>query len=379
MKDRRAAETFPPGEFIKDELEARHWTQEDLAWVMARDLRVVNEIITGRRSITPDTARGLGEALETSAQYWMNLQAAFQLAQGESQSEAVPRRSKLYEKAPVRLLVKRNWIEASSNIDVLEQRVCTFFELKDLSEEPKLVHASRKSTAYAESTPIQWAWLYRAVHLATAIDAKKYTPAKMDDVLDRLRLLLPNPQDIRMIPKMLSESGIRFMVIEPLPQSKIDGVTFWVNDSPVIALSLRYDRIDYFWHTLAHELAGHVKHGDGRNAPAIIDLDLPGQHGNIDRPPYEIEADRSAVSFLVPQDELDSFVARVSPLYTPARIIGFANKIHVHPGIVVGQLQHPSRGELNYSQHRDMLVKVRDIITSAALTDGWGHSLPANI
>jgi HTH-type transcriptional regulator/antitoxin HigA len=379
MKERRPAETFPPGEFIKDELEARHWTQEDLAWVMARDLRVVNEIITGRRSITPETARGLGEALETSAQYWMNLQAAFQLAQGESQSEAVPRRSKLYEKAPVRLMVKRNWIEASSNIDVLEQRVCTFFELKDLSEQPRLVHVARKSTAYAESTPTQWAWLYRAVHLAAAIDAKKYTPAKMDDLLVRLRLLLPNPQDIRMIPKMLSESGIRFMVIEPLPQSKIDGVTFWVNDAPVIALSLRYDRIDYFWHTLAHELAGHVKHGDGRNAPAIIDLDLPGQHGNTDRPPYELEADRSAVSFLVPQDELDSFVARVSPLYTPARIIGFANKIHVHPGIVVGQLQHPSRGELTYSQHRDMLVRVRDIITSAALTDGWGHSLPVNI
>lgn len=377
MKERKPAEVFPPGEFIKDELEARCWTQEDLAEVMGRDLHLINEIITGKRGITPETARGLGEALETSAQYWMNLQAAFLLGQSESQSEAVPRRSRLYEKAPIRLMVKRNWIEASSNIDVLEERVCTFFGLKDISEEPKLVHASRKSTTYAESTPIQWAWLYRAVHLATAVDAKKFTPAKLNTVLDNLRLLLPNPQDIRMVPKILSESGIKFMVIEPLPQSKVDGVTFWIKDSPVIALSLRYDRIDWFWHTLGHELAGHVKNGDGRNAQAIIDLDLLGQQGKTDRPKYEIEADKSAVSFLIPQDELDDFVARVSPLYTPTRIIGFANKIHVHPGIVVGQLQH--RGELNYSQHRDMLVKVRNIITEAALTDGWGHSLPANI
>lgn len=377
MKERKPAEVFPPGEFIKDELEARCWTQEDLAEVMGRDLHLINEIITGKRGITPETARGLGEALETSAQYWMNLQAAFQLAQSESQNEAVPRRSRLYEKAPVRLMVKRNWIEASSNIDVLEERVCTFFGLKDINDELKLVHASRKSTTYAESTPIQWAWLYRAVHLATAVDAKKFTPAKLNTVLDNLRLLLPNPQDIRMVPKILSESGIKFMVIEPLPQSKVDGVTFWIKDSPVIALSLRYDRIDWFWHTLGHELAGHVKNGDGRNAQAIIDLDLLGQQGNTDRPKYEIEADKNAVSFLIPQDELDDFVARVSPLYTPARIIGFANKIHVHPGIVVGQLQH--RGELNYSQHRDMLVKVRSIITEAALTDGWGHSLPANI
>ncbi len=51
----------------------------------------------------------------------------------------------------------------------------------------------------------------------------------------------------------------------------------------------------------------------------------------------------------------------------------------VHPGIVVGQLQHASRGELKYSQHRDMLAKVRDIVTTTALTDGWGHSLPTDV
>jgi len=375
MSDRRPAETFPPGEFIKDELEARGWTQEDLAEVMGRNLRLVNEIITGKRNITPETAMGLGEALDTSSQYWMNLQSSFQLSQGESQAEGIARRSKLYEKAPVRLMVKRNWIEPSLNIDVLEKRVCDFFGLENIDEEPELVHASRKSTSYVEATPIQWTWLYRAVHLANAVDAKKFTQTKLNDALDRLKAILPNPQDIRMIPKILAESGIKFLMIEPLPQSKIDGVTFWVDESPIIALSLRYDRIDWFWHTLAHELVGHVKNGDGKNSKAILDIDLLEQQNDTNRPQYEVNADRNAVSYLVPQKELDYFIARVSPLYSKARIIGFANNIHVHPGIVVGQLQHTSRNELNYSQHRDMLVKVRDIITSTALTDGWGHSL----
>jgi HTH-type transcriptional regulator/antitoxin HigA len=378
MKDRRPAEAFPPGEFIRDELEARGWTQEDLAEIMGRDLRLVNEIITGKRSITPDTARSLGEALDTSAQYWMNLQTSFQLSQSESSIQDIARRSKLYEKAPVRLMVKRNWIESSLNIDVIEKRICDFFEINSLDEEPGLVHIPRKSTSYAGATTIQLAWLYRAVHLSKAIDVKRFTQPKLDKALVQLKALLPNPQDIRMIPKILLDAGIKFLVIEPLPQSKIDGVTLWLDGSPVIALSLRYDRIDYFWHTLAHELVGHVKSEDGKDADAILDIDLSGQQNDIDRPQYEINADRSAVSFLVPQVELDNFVARVGPLYSKARITGFAKNIHVHPGIVVGQLQHPSRGELNYSQHRDMLVKVRDIITSTALTDGWGHSLPAN-
>jgi len=379
MRDRRPAETFLPGEFIREELDARGWTQDDLAEILGRPTRLVNELITAKRGITPETARGLGEAFGTGAQFWMNLESVYRLSSNVSEHEPVARRAALYAKAPIRAMVRRNWIETSSNTDVMERRICDFFGLENIDDEPKLVHVSRKSTSYAESTPIQWAWLYRAVHLAKAVDAKKFTMARLDETLERLKVLLPNPQDIRMIPKILSESGIKFLVIEPLPQSKIDGVTFWLDKTPVIALSLRYDRIDWFWHTLAHELVGHVKNGDGKNADAILDIDLSGQQNDINRPQYEIDADRGAVSFLVPQEELDNFIARVSPLYSKARIIGFAGNIHVHPGIVVGQLQHPSRGELNYSQHRDMLVKVRDIITSTALTDGWGYSLPSTI
>lgn len=375
MKDRKLAEVFPPGEFIKEELEARDWAQDDLAEILGRPARLINELIAGKRGITPETAKGLGEAFGTNAQLWMNLESLYRLASNVSEHEPVARRAALYAKAPIRAMVRRNWIEPSSNIDVLEKSVCDFFELENINDEPKLVYASRKSTSYVESTPIQWAWLYRAVHLAKAVDAQKFTKARLDDALERLKFLLPNPQDIRMVPKILSESGIKLLVIEPLPQSKIDGVTFWADDSPVIALSLRYDRIDWFWHTLAHELVGHVKNGGGENMSAVLDIDLLGQQNDTNRPQYEVEADNNAVSFLVPQAALDNFIARISPLYSKARLIRFANRIHVHPGIVVGQLQHPSRGELNYSQHRDMLVKVRDIITSTALTDGWGHSL----
>jgi len=380
MKERRPVETFAPGEFIKDELDARGWTQEDLAEIMGRDLRLVNEIITGKRGLTPETAVGLGEALGTSAQYWLNLQSAYQLAQSESQVENVARRSQLYDKAPVRLMIKRNWIEPSSNVSVLEKRICDFFNLANIIQEPKLIpHASRQSTSYAETSPVQIAWLYRVWHLAKAVNASNFTQDKLDDALNRLSLLLANAEDIVRIPKILSDAGIKFLIVEPLPQSKIDGVTLWIDNSPVIALSLRYDRIDWFWFTLTHELAGHVKNGDGKGDKPILDVDLLEQQNNANRPQCEIEADKNAASFLIPQNELDDFIARVSPLYSKTRIIGFANKIHVHPGIVVGQLQHSSRNELNYSQHREMLVKVRDLITSSALTDGWGHSLPVNL
>jgi HTH-type transcriptional regulator/antitoxin HigA len=275
-------------------------------------------------------------------------------------------------------MMKRNWIESSNDVRILERQLRDFFGIQDICETPRFWHAARKSTGYCDLTPAQNAWLFRAKHLATAVDALPFTKARFADGVRKLRQILPNEQDIRMIPKILSDSGIRFLIIEPLPQSKIDGATFWVDNSPVVVLSLRYDRIDWFWHTLMHEL-GHVKNNDGRNnsnVPFDTDLMEALSQSIEDRPEYETKADSFAVDFLVPQTELDDFIARVRPLYSKKRILGFANRIVVHPGIVVGQLQY--RHEINYSQNREMLVKVRERITGAALTDGWGYSLPSS-
>ncbi|HVR11461.1 MAG TPA: HigA family addiction module antitoxin, partial [Thermoanaerobaculia bacterium] len=80
MSDLIAAEVFPPGEILREELEARGWTQTDLAEILGRPPRLVNEVIAGKRAITPETAKGLGEAFGTGGQFWMNLESAWQLS-----------------------------------------------------------------------------------------------------------------------------------------------------------------------------------------------------------------------------------------------------------------------------------------------------------
>jgi HTH-type transcriptional regulator/antitoxin HigA len=376
-KGKIPAEVFPPGDFIREEIEARGWTQDDLAMILDRPTTTINQIIVGKRGITPETAKGLGEAFGTSAQFWMNLESSYRLSLSLAQQEPVARRAALYEIAPIRAMVKRNWIEFSNNINILEKNLRDFFGTSDLSMLPEIWHTARKSTGYSELTPAQNTWLFRAKHLAAAVDVSPFTKPRLENGLERLKLLLPNEQDVRMAPKILAESGIRFLIIEPLPQSKIDGACFWIDDSPVIVLSLRYDRIDWFWHTLMHEL-GHIKNNDGRsNGNIPFDADLVGETAQsiTSKPEYERKADSFAINFLIPQTDLDDFIARTHPLYSKKRIIGFANRINVHAGIVVGQLQY--RHEIKYSQNRELLVKVRHIIAGVALTDGWGYSLPS--
>jgi HTH-type transcriptional regulator/antitoxin HigA len=122
----------------------------------------------------------------------------------------------------------------------------------------------------------------------------------------------------------------------------------------------------------------HVKRRDGLGPESYhpVDVDLVGDSSRRgDRPPEEDEADRFAVEFLVPQDQLQNYIDRVDPLFSRQSIIGFAARIGVHPALVVGQLAW--RGKISYSHSRDMLAKTRHYVTETALTDGWGHVIAA--
>jgi HTH-type transcriptional regulator/antitoxin HigA len=220
----------------------------------------------------------------------------------------------------------------------------------------------------SELTAAQRVWCFRARNLASDLIVAPYAPERMGDCEARLRHLLAFAPETSRVPRVLSDHGIRLVIIQPLSDSKIDGAAMWLNESsPVIVLSIRMDRIDSFWFTLFHELS-HIKHVDALS----IDSRLRGEDATFsaEKPAFERRADEDAAGAMIPEERLNSFIRRVAPLYSKDRIIQFAHTIKVHPGIIVGQLQH--RGEIKFSANREMLVKVRQRIASVAVTDGWG-------
>lgn len=86
-----------PGEVLRDELDEIGVSPTELA----RQIRVppnrVSQIIGGKRSVTGDTALRLGHWFGTSPQFWMNLQAQFDLLLAERESgrqiEKLPKHS----------------------------------------------------------------------------------------------------------------------------------------------------------------------------------------------------------------------------------------------------------------------------------------------
>ncbi len=357
----KPAETFPPGEFIRDELEARGWTQEEFAEILNRPIQTVNQIINGKKEITPATAMALAEAFGTSPEVWLNLEVAYRLSKTDAQDPDVGRRARLRALVPVHELQKRGWIKQTQDLDELEDAVCSFLEINSLQERPRLLVAARRSGDGQELSPAQIAWVFRAKHLAVEMKAPRFDKTRFSNTAPRLARLSRDTNGAQNALSEILQIGIRSVIVPHLPGTRIDGAMFWLNTySPVVVISLRYNRIDSFWFTLMHELA-HVHRGHA--TLGVLDSDLIGQSAQTCSERREQAADGLATKWLMPEAKLAKFIRRAEPYYYTKKVEAFAEDVGVHPGIVVGRLQH--MGKLPWTHLRRLLGRVTDLPASA--------------
>jgi HTH-type transcriptional regulator/antitoxin HigA len=368
MNARVPAEVFPPGEFLRDELEARDWSQQELADILDRPPRLISELIAGKRAITPETAKGLADAFGTSPDYWMNLESQYQLSKVKVPNDNVARKARLYDKFPVREMLRRGWVRTSESIEVLEQRFCAFYSIPDMVTEPELCHNAKKTHATLDVNSLQLAWLFRVKAMASKQVVPSYSRSKLLAALDSLKALTLAPEEVRHVPRILAEAGVRLVFVEPMAGSKMDGACFWLDGAkPVIGMTLRFDRIDNFWFVLRHEIE-HVLREDGKaESQAVVDTDIGDD--TVGLPDCERIANAAGADFCVPAAELENFIARVQPYFSEEKVLRFAQRINVHPGLVVGQLQ---RRLTRHDFLRKHQVKVRALVLPSADVDGWG-------
>lgn len=361
-----------PGVFIADELEAREWSQRVLAFIMGRPEQTISKIVSGRAGITPATAKELSAAFGISAEYFMNLQRAYDLAQADEPDPGILRRARLQTPYPVREMIKRGWVEESEP-ELLDYQMMRFFEVNSVDAIPHIAHAAKK-TDYSNVDPVQLAWLFRVRQIAKSIELPSYSEKKLRDSLSRLRELMTAPEDTRQVPRILEECGVRFVVVEGLPGIKTCGVTTWLSKKqPVIGITTLYDRIDNFWFVLRHEIE-HVLRKHGQDFPVIDGDDELNVDAKISE--EEDQANQASLDFGLPQDAFERFMIRKAPYISRNDVVAFSLKHGVHPGIVVGRVQkHLDR----YAFLNEYQVKVRAHLVKSALHDGWGDVAPVEL
>ena len=375
--------TYPtPGQLIRALLEERGWTQRLLSIVLGVDETLVNKITTNKRPVDASTAIMLGEAFSVPPEWFLDRQKSYDLAMARITTRPDPERqtrARLFGDLPVAEMLKRGWLRGDDIRDIprVESELARFFGVDSVSEIEFLPHAAKKTNVNDSVTPPQLAWLYRVRQIAVDMLVPRYSPRAIKTAIRSIGTLTGSAEEARNIPSILSECGVRFVIVESLKSAKIDGVCFWLNDmAPVIGMSLRHDRIDNFYFVLRHELE-HVVRRHGRET-AAVDAELEGERAGVgeELPEEERVANEAAADFCVPQAKMNKFVAVKDPFYAERDIIGFARTLKVHPGLVAGQLQHKTG---RYDRFRDHLVKIRSIVAPSAMVDGWGDVAPVEM
>jgi len=350
-----------------------------LALVLEKDETTINKIVAGKGSVTTETALALEDVFGVDAGRFLELQRKYDLAIARISSrpdQGRATRAALFGDLPIAAMIKRGWInpEDPQNLREIESGLVRFFGVSSPDQIEVLPHAARKTMVNTDTTPAQLAWLYRVRAIAEDMLVAKFTPAALNQALDKLHALIVAPEEARKVPRILAECGIRFVIVESLATAKIDGVCFWLDEhSPVVGLSMRHDRIDNFWFVLRHELE-HVRLGHGKNA-MILDTELEGERAGTGANVTEEEraANMAAQEFCVPKKQMDNFITRKAPFFSERDFLGFSKLLGVHPGIVAGQLHHRTG---RYDRFRPYLSSIRSHVQTGAAVDGWGDIYP---
>ena len=367
-----------PGQLIEALLDERGWTKRTLAVVLNIDESKINRLTSDRQPVSAEMAVLFEEAFGLDAQVFLSLQAAFDLAKARITTAADPKRAaraQLHNGLPVADMIRRGWINASDVRDnAVESELLRFFRTNRLEDLEVLPHAPKKTQVSEPPTPAQLAWLYRVRQIAGEMIVGRYSPESVAAVLPKLKQLLLSPEEARKVPRIMAEAGVRFLIVETVPGAKSDGVCFWLNDrAPVVAMTMRFDRIDNFWFVLRHEIE-HVLREDGKDR-VMLDTELQGDAatGNDGAPEEERLANEAAADFCVPKKMMDAFVARKAPFFHDRDILALAKMTNVHPGLIAGQIRRRT-GKFHLFQN--YLVKVRSSVLPSAVVDGWGSVYP---
>jgi len=342
----------PPGETLRETIEAWDITQAALAERTGKTVKAINEIVQGKSAITPETALQLERVLGVPAAFWLNREARYQEHRARAAAAEASKKDEIWARAfPIRAMERRGWLPSTKGSAEGVNALLTFFGVASV-EAWDVVWADvaaryRKAKAFEGDREALVAWLRRGEILARDIETNPWNATGFSEALRTIRSLTAKPFD-EALPEavaLCASVGVVLVVEPELPKARVFGATRWLAPSrALVQLSLRYRTEDHFWFTFFHE-AGHVlKHS--KKEFFVED----GTH----RSPEEEEADRFAGEVLIPARALEAF--RRGWMRDKASLLLFASNLGIGPGIVVGRLQHD--GAIPPSHLNDLRLRI---------------------
>lgn len=316
-----------PIEAVKFRMEQEGLTQRDLIPYIGNRSKV-SEVLNGKIALSLKMIRSLNKGLGIPAEVLLQ------------EPGAILEKDIEWEKYPIKEIFNRNWFK--TNIDSWiaakessEELISEFIRICNLPKDHAAlfrkkphIRGGAKTNLYALS-----AWQMRVWYLANQIKLPKGVKYKNIDsnFIHEVAELSRFKHGPKLAQEFLLDNGIIFIKLEHLPKTYLDGAVMKrVDGTPVVALSIRYDRLDNFWFTLCHELAHIALHLDKDESDRwyIDDLEISGDS-------KESDADNMAKGALIPDKNWKRKIGEISNL----EVTNYSKSIKRHPAIVAGRIR----------------------------------------
>jgi HTH-type transcriptional regulator/antitoxin HigA len=318
-----------PIEAIRFRMEQMGLKQKDLIPFIGSRSKV-SEVLSGQRPLSVSMMRKLHEGLGIPAEVLLK----------DPGGTFVPTNEYVeWRRFPFAEMVKRRWFQNfQGTLPEAKRRAEELIgawvrPLGSTAHQPILLRQHVRSGSDSDPYALA-AWRIRVTLQAMEEKLSTYQPGTITTEFLRELVCLSFLEEGPLLAReFLRKNGIHFIVEPHLPHTHLDGAAIRLPDgSPLIALTLRYDRLDNFWFTLCHELAHLALHFDGGDTEAFFD-DL--DQACLDA--FEGDADSWATEGLIPSQSWRNADLDSTP--SEGKILSFARRYRIHPSIPAGRIR----------------------------------------
>ena len=337
---------FHPGYYVKDYIDEQGITQEELAKRLQTTPKYISDLVNGRINLTDEMVLKLSIVFGTSTKLWLNLNQKYIEKKLEIEKRIrIDQECELAKKIDYKFWVELGLVKATRITTEKVQELQRHFKVSSLSVLGQRDFLVQYRTSVSEVTDINVinanAWVQTAINLGTQIEVEPFDKKKLLEAISEIRsMTVQNPKEFYpRLRELLASCGVALVLLPNLKNCGVNGAVKWLGkDKVVLALNDRRKYADTFWFALFHEL-GHVLQ---QRIKVLLVSEIKKAELETDDLIQRLEAEADAFSknTLIPKAEYDEFVMMCSRGFTEEAIRGFATRINVLPGIVVGRLQH---------------------------------------
>lgn len=357
-----------PGDTLLETIDFKGINQVELAKLMNRPLKTINEIIKGKAEITPQTAIQLERVLGIDADFWISRERNYRLELARiAEAENLLKNGEWVKNFPLSYLKKNHFIDFVKDPLSSMNAILSFFNVANIEAYnnryySKVFAVDYKMGGFEKDAYAVTCWLRIGEILSEKIDILYYDPLAFRKSLDSIRSLMVNGNSnfFSQLQSICQDAGVKVIHVPSFNKVNMYGATYWIHDAPVIQLSNLYGTNYKFWETFFHEAAHILLHGKKEVFISGLFHDNSVIYNKIDKL-KERQADDFCKNYTITDEQVSELFTNCPEITihnVERTVMFYASKFRTHPSFIISKLARKNNRLFALGKHFNYIQSV---------------------